>query len=150
MPGYSERVTEGTERNGVAITPATVAHSKTEAIDLSRARRWLMQVVVPTLSGGATVNVALGWSATSNGTFVTITGATIPAETVGNDVLTVELTTDSVTNFAPTAKWMQGYIHATVASAGNVSAVVTGYQLRFLPGTDQSPMAGYSTIMTGC
>src|SRR5215469_2754003 len=109
MPDYGVRITEQSELNGCSITPATLASSYTDAVDLSRARRWLAELAVPTLSGGSTVNFGLYWSATSGGTYVAVTGTSITAETTGNKVFQIETTTDAFTNFASGAKWMKGY-----------------------------------------
>jgi hypothetical protein len=140
MPDYGALITEQSELNGCSITPATLASSYTDAIDLSRARRWLTELVVPTLSS-STVNFGLYWSATSSGTYVAVTGTSITAETTGNKVFQIETTTDAITNFASGAKWMKGYTLVTTGSAGNVGCTVRGFTLRFAPGSDQATLA---------
>ncbi len=139
---YGERVlVEASELSGASVTPATLASSYTDAVDLSRCRRFIAELIVPTLAGGSVVNFGLYGSASSTGTYVAITGSAITQETTGNKVFQIEITTDAVTQFNSAYRWMKGYTLCTTASAGNVACTIRGFYPHYKPGVDKAAAA---------
>jgi hypothetical protein len=139
---YGERIlVESSELEGFSVTPATVAATYTDPVNLERCRRFIAELCVPTLSGGAVVNFALYGAITSGGTYTLITGTSITAESAGNKVFQIEITTDAVTQFNSAYQWLKGYTKVTTASAGNVSALIRGFYPKYLPGADQAAAA---------
>lgn len=132
---YSNRVVEGSTLEGSIVTTGATGTFTSNAIDLSVARRHLVQWSVPTLAGGATVTGSVLWCATTGGSYTAITGSGFATESTGGKVFVSELTNEAIVQLQPTAKFIKVQIVVATAAA-SASATCRGFIPSFLPTTD--------------
>lgn len=128
----TNRVTE--ESLPVAyILPQAVAQSLvySDAIPLDaigHGRRFVADVMLGTIGSGASVTGGFYWCATSGGFYVAITGVQMTADTAGSRAHVVEVSTEQVLAFAPTAGFIKFAIVSATANT-TCAVVVRGFQL---------------------
>ena len=110
-------------------------------LDNTTGRRFLMIVNVGAIGSSATVDAELRWSATSSGTYVTITGTAIVQDVAGGKDHVIEVSTEQVMNFAAGARFMKPYIKTLVA-ATPISVVVLGANMAYPPATNSAANIG--------
>ncbi len=138
MAGYSAKWVDA-EAVVDQIIPASNAAGAllTGAIDLSKYRRFVFIIPVGVI-GSNTVDFAVQWSATSAGTYATLTGTSIAqvktANSNGSKVQVVEVSTEQIINQQSGATFIKGLL---TTGTSNVIAcvVVIGLEPRFLPPT---------------
>jgi hypothetical protein len=101
----------------------SVGTALTEAIDLSKSRRFLFVVDVGALGASATVDFKVQGATTSGGTYTTIANTSIAQITTNNQVATVEITTEGVQALNLGYTYIKGaLVVGTAASQASVVA----------------------------
>jgi len=141
---YSARLSEVEPIIGAVRTSGSTGSWYTDAIDLSTVRRARFLVIVPTLSGGATVDFGVQTSATSGGAYAALSGASITQETTGNKVFDIEVSTEAVVN-ASGNQYMKGYLKVGTATASPL-VVCYGAETPFKPASDTATGAQAANV----
>jgi hypothetical protein len=121
-------------------------YSDAISLDADAGRRFVAYVNVGTIGSSATVDFEFQWSATSGGTYATVTGAKITQDTAGSLTHRVEVTADQVKAAFPTATYMKGYLKTLVA-ATPTGVVVTAHDQAHMPAVSNAAHAG-QTVAT--
>lgn len=147
---YAEKASERVSVVGLVLPIATFSATayKTDAIDMSKYRRFLFIVPVGVIGSSATVDFNVAWSATSGGTYASLgTGAAIVQDTAGSDWHLIEVATEFVYNAHPTAGWLKGQL--TIGTANTPCAVVAlGFDPRLKPVTQDAAAIGQTLATT--
>jgi hypothetical protein len=140
---FSERITECTNLVATIQTKNATGSYYSDAISLASniGRRYVAYVSEGTIGSSGTVDFQFQWSATSGGTYATITGTAMAQDTVGGKTFMIETNTEQVISFAPTATYMKGYLKTLVA-ATPTSVIILATEMDYKPCTQSAANAG--------
>lgn len=140
--GYSVRLTESENVISTIQTKNSTGSYYGDVINLAQdnGRRFEADINVGAIGASATVDFEFQWSATSGGTYATVTGSAITQDTTGGKTHRVEVNTEQVLQLYPTARFMKPYLKTLVA------ATPTGVVVRSSDSTFQPITNGASAI----
>ncbi len=143
----SNRITEETNLvSTIQVKNATGSYlGDAISLDSDTGRRFVAYVNVGTIGSSGTVDFEFRWSATSTGTYVTITGSGIVQDVAGGKTHQVEVSTEQIVAFASGAKWMKPYLKTLVA-ATPTSVVVLAREMAHPPCTNGAANNGQSIV----
>jgi hypothetical protein len=111
------------------------------SLDSTIGRRFVAYVNEGTIGSSGTVDFEFQWSATSGGTYATITGAKMVQDLTGGKTFQVEIATEAIIQLFPTAKWMKPYLKTLVA-ATPTSVIVVATEMAYVPCPQSAANAG--------
>lgn len=140
---YSARITETENLVATIQTVNGTGSYYSDAINLNgdSGRRFEADVNVGAIGASATVDFEFQWSATSGGTYATVTGTAITQDTAGSKTHRVECSTEQVVQLHPTAKFIKGYLKTLVA-ATPTGVTIRSKDMNYLPATNSASAIG--------
>jgi hypothetical protein len=120
---YTEQLSQGLGVVGsIHSANQVVGSSLTEAIDLSKGRRFLFVVDVGTVGASATVDFVVQGATTSGGTYTNIAATAVTTITANNKVAVVEVTAEQVQGLGLGYTFLKGKL--TIGVAASQASVV--------------------------
>ena len=142
------RVTEESAVVGfIASNAGTAGTFLSDAIslDADTGLRFVADINTGTIGSSGTVDAQFRWSATSGGTYATVTGTAMTQNTTGSKVDSIEVMVENILANFPLANYIKLQVITAVA-ATPFSAVIRGFDGAHKPvssGTDQNTITTY-------
>lgn len=139
---YAVRATESVSVVATIQTVNGVGSWYSDAIDISKYRRFVAYINEGTIGSSSTVDFGFQGSATSGGSYATtgLTTSAITQDTAGSILNVVEVATEQVYNAAPTVAYLKGYLKIAVA-ATPTSVTILGFEPRYAPISNEAAKA---------
>jgi len=143
--GYSNHVTElSAIVDGILPFAGTAGSYLTGAIDMSLYRRLVAYILGGVIGSSGTVDGKWQWSATSGGSYATLTATALVQDVAGSKFHADEVAIEQVYALQPTAKFLK-YSLVTAVAATPVGVIVVGFDASYLPVT-QGTIAGQIVV----
>ena len=146
---YSNRIGETHNLVSTIQTKNGVGSYYGDAISLDSeiGRRFIAYVNEGTIGSSGTVDFEFQWSATSGGTYATITGAKMTQDATGGKTFSVEVSTEAIIALFPTAKYMKPYLKTLVAATPTAVTVIAT-EMAHPPCTNSAANAGAYVVVS--
>ena len=133
---YTEQLSQALGFVGSVIpgTAATGSSLATEAIDLSKFRRYLFTLQLGAVATSGAAQIIVQGATASGATYATITSLTSNVLTASGAVQS-ELTDEGIVSLASGYTWAKGIINVTGANVSGVGLTVYGGVSRYGPGS---------------